>query len=104
MLNLILYGFMFMQCYLYMSVFKRCAIEFLLVSFIMLHASCVCCQRRYLDQNLRQFNPLFMMQPFLNDLQVAYLLLADTLNTAFTAAILYEYLIAHYGEPLGEPP
>lgn len=60
MLNLILYGFMFMQCYLYMSVFKRDA----------------------------TWIKIF----------VAYLLLADTLNTAFTAAILYEYLIAHYGE------
>ena len=45
-----------------------------------------------------------LMQLFLNDLQVAYLLLADTLDTAFTAAILYEYLIAHYGEPLGQVP
>ncbi|ETW75270.1 hypothetical protein HETIRDRAFT_442492 [Heterobasidion irregulare TC 32-1] len=60
MLNLILYGFMFMQCYIYLSTFKK---------------------------------DVFWIKIF-----VFYLFIADTVDTAFTAAILYDYLISHFGE------
>lgn len=60
MLNLILYGFMFMQCYIYLSAFKKDAL----------------------------WIKLFVL----------FLFVADTLNTGFTAGIIYEYFITHYGD------
>ncbi|KAI0260751.1 hypothetical protein BC834DRAFT_831178, partial [Gloeopeniophorella convolvens] len=60
LLNLILYGFMFMQCFIYLTTYKKDAL----------------------------WIKIF----------VAYLFLADTVDTAFTAATLYDYLVKHFGE------
>ncbi|KAI0067075.1 hypothetical protein BV25DRAFT_1912412 [Artomyces pyxidatus] len=60
MLNLILYGFMFMQCFVYLTTYK---------------------------------NDAMWIKLF-----VAYLFIADSVDTAFTAATLYDYLVKHFGE------
>ncbi|KAI0316394.1 hypothetical protein OF83DRAFT_1172940 [Amylostereum chailletii] len=60
LLNLILYGFMFMQCYIYVTTYQTDSLW------------------------LKAF--------------VLYLFIADTVDTAFTAAIIYDYLVTHFGE------